>query len=305
MTALWPEGGRLGLAVSGGPDSLALLLLAAAARPGQIEAATVDHGLRSQSAEEAANVARLCERLEVSHEILPVRVGPGNLQAEARAVRYAALDGWMRARELGALATAHHADDQVETLVMRLNRASGLSGLAGVRARTNVPGCGGILLRPLLAWRRADLGRIIADAGIDAADDASNRDARFDRARVRSELTGSDWIDVSAWARSAEFLADSVVALNWAVEREWESRVTADTDGCDYRPEAPHAIRLRVVSRIIAELGGVPARGSAVARLVRQLEAGDTATLAGVAAFNRKESWHFERERKMRRTDPA
>ncbi|HZU63565.1 MAG TPA: tRNA lysidine(34) synthetase TilS, partial [Novosphingobium sp.] len=157
LARLWPEGarqGRLGLAVSGGPDSLALLLLAHAAWPGRVAAATVDHGLRPESAGEAAEVARICAGLGVAHATLPVSIGPGNIQTEARTARYAALAQWMAAEGLAALATAHHADDQAETLLLRLNRASGVAGLAGVRARALVPGSRLLLLRPLLGWRR-------------------------------------------------------------------------------------------------------------------------------------------------------
>src|SRR5579872_4348926 len=90
LRALWPDQGVLGLAVSGGPDSLGLLLLAAAALPGSIAAATVDHGLRLESAAEAKAVARLCAQLGVPHEILRVDVAPGNVQSQARQARYAA-----------------------------------------------------------------------------------------------------------------------------------------------------------------------------------------------------------------------
>src|SRR3569833_2120210 len=134
LAQIWPHGERLGLAVSGGPDSLALLLLAKAAIPERVEAATVDHGLRPESAREAAMVAELCAAYGIPHRILTVKVARGNLQDKARAARYAALGNWMAERGLSALATAHNADDQAETLLMRLNRGFGEDGHAGVRA---------------------------------------------------------------------------------------------------------------------------------------------------------------------------
>src|ERR1700712_1015430 len=143
LTGGTPE--RLGLAVSGGPDSLALLLLAHAAYPGQVHAATVDHGLRPEGAAEAAFVAGICGALDIRHATLRAEMREtSNIQAAARARRYALLKAWIG--EIGALflATAHHLDDQAETLVMRLSRGSGLSGLSGIRA-VNPP-----LVRPLL-----------------------------------------------------------------------------------------------------------------------------------------------------------
>ncbi|HYJ81999.1 MAG TPA: tRNA lysidine(34) synthetase TilS, partial [Allosphingosinicella sp.] len=184
--------GPVALAVSGGPDSLALLLLAHAARPGRVSVATVDHGLRPESADEAAAVARLCGGIGVAHAILPARVqseGEG-LQAAARKARYAALAAWMDERGLGLLLTAHHCDDQAETLLMRLARGSGVAGLAGVRAIGTVPGSGGRLRlgRPLLGWRRSELEAVVAAAGIEPARDPSNSDERFDRVRIRRRL---------------------------------------------------------------------------------------------------------------------
>lgn len=293
---MWPESGKLGLAVSGGPDSLALLLLAAAVRPDRIEAATVDHGLRPEAAAEAANVAALCASMGVSHRTLPVVVGPGNLQAEARAARYEALGHWMGERGLDALATAHHADDQAETLVMRLNRSSGLAGLAGVRARGRVPGSSRLLLRPLLGWRRAVLGEIVAQAGVEAASDVSNIDPRFDRVRLRRQLAEADWLNVGAWAESACYLAEADSALEWAAEHEWEAHVEMTGAGISYRPHAPPAIRMRVVARIVEELGGGRLRGAGVARMVDMLGKAQTATLGGVMAKERNGVWLFTKE---------
>lgn len=284
LGALRQSDGTLGLAVSGGPDSLALLLLAAAAFPGGIEAATVDHGLRAESADEAAAVAQVCAALAVPHAILPVAVAPGNVQAQARRARYAALAGWIEARGLTALATAHHADDQAETLLLRLNRASGVAGLAGTRARALVPGTAIPLLRPLLGWRKAELIALVAKAGIAPAQDPSNADDRFDRARLRKALAKAEWLDVPAIAQSAAHLADADAALDWAARREWAENVTAEGIGVTYRPQAPRAIALRVLARIVTELDGEEPRGGAAARLFDALVEGRTASIGALVA---------------------
>lgn len=283
----------MALAVSGGPDSLALLVLAHAAFPDRIEAATVDHRLRSGSAGEAAMVADLCAQLGVAHAVLPVAVAQGNIQAEARAARYAALAGWMKERGLTALATAHHADDQAETLLMRLNRGSGVAGLAGVRSWGEVPGTRLPLLRPLLGWRRADLAEVVAAAGLTAAADPSNTDERFDRVRIRQALTDADWLNAEALAQSAGHLADADGALDWAARREWSEQVEKTGLGVSYRPMAPRAVALRVLARIVTELTGEEPRGSAVARLFDSLTAGQPASIGTLVVRPLPGGWSF------------
>lgn len=272
-----------------------MLLLAHAAMPGDVEAATVDHGLRPEGAEEAAMVAGICAGLGVAHATLRVAVASGNLQGEARKARYAALEGWARERGLAAIATAHHADDQAETLLMRLNRASGVAGLAGVRARTNVPGGDLPLLRPLLGWRRAQLQAVGEVAGLAPAQDPSNRDRRFDRVRMRDALGGADWLDVTALTQSAANLADADEALHWAADREWEERVEDRGRGYLYRPRGPRAIRLRVLAEAIGRLGGAP-RGGAMVQLEEALTRGSAANCGGVVGRSTAEGWLLEPE---------
>ena len=308
LDALWPGFSgddvlTLGVAVSGGPDSLAMLLLAAAALPGRVQAATVDHGLRAESVAEAAMVARVCLDLAVPHATLAVSVEPGNVQGNARIARYQALAGWMRERGLAALATAHHADDQAETLLLRLNRASGVAGLAGVRPAGCVPGSDLPLLRPLLEWRRPALAAVVEAAGLCAVDDPSNADDRFDRARLRSALAGVDWLDIPSIADSAAHLADADAALAWAADREWTECVRREGLALVYRPRAPRAVALRVIARIVVDMGDGDARGDfrgdprgrAVARVLEALVAGQPASIANLVARPVPEGWAFTR----------
>ncbi|MEO7178159.1 MAG: tRNA lysidine(34) synthetase TilS [Allosphingosinicella sp.] len=291
--------GPLGVAVSGGPDSLALLLLAFAACPGRVRAATVDHGLRAEGMAEAEAVARLCARIGVSHRILPVKVeaaGEG-LQAAARSARYAALAEWMDEGGLSLLLTAHHADDQAETLLMRLNRGSGVAGLAGVRVAGPVPGTDGRLrlCRPLLGWRRSELQALVAAAGLEAARDPSNSDARFDRARLRLRLAEAPWLDAAAVARSAALLAEAEAALDWTAAPLFAARAEVEDGAVRLRanglpPELLRRLVLRCLRRLAPE---ARPRGESLAAFIARLEQGGTATLCGVKG-NGGETWRFE-----------
>ena len=269
---------RLGVAVSGGPDSLALLLLAGAAYPGRVHAATVDHGLRPEGAAEAAFVAGLCGQLGIPHATLCAGMREtSNVQAAARARRYALLAQW--AGEIGAafLATAHHLDDQAETLVMRLSRGAGLSGLSAIRA------VNATIVRPLLGWRRQELAAIVRAAGIEPVADPSNADERFDRVRVRRRLAETDWLAPEPLARSAGALAEADAALEWMTERLWRERVEAVPDGFTLDPGGlPAELRRRLVLAILAAMGRPAPRGEAVTRLLVTLGAGGSATLAEV-----------------------
>jgi tRNA(Ile)-lysidine synthase len=269
------------------------LLLAHAARPGQIEAATVDHGLRPESAAEAEFVAGVCGALAVPHQTLKVIVAEGNVQAQAREARYAALAGWLKARGLAVLATAHHADDQAETLLLRLNRGSGVAGLSGVRERGRAAGSGQTVIRPLLGWRRSELAEVVAAAGIEAVDDPSNADERFDRVRIRQALAEAAWLDPEALSDSARNLADADAALDWAAGREWLENVRREGLGLTYRPAAPRAIALRVLARIVRELGGEEARGSSLARAFESLVAGRPASIGELVGRPGPDGWSF------------
>ncbi len=301
LDALAKPGIRLGIAVSGGPDSLALLLLAAAARPGQVEAATVDHGFRAEAREEAAVVADFCERLGVPHSTLTIEwdLPPATaIQEQARNVRYGALTAWARDRGLAALVTAHHLDDQAETLVMRLNRGAGVRGLAGMRVLAVVPGAPGLaLLRPLLGWRRSELETVASAAGITPIHDPSNDDARHERVRIRQALAAADWLNAEGLSRSAANLAAADEAIGWATDREWAKNVDASGETIRYRiSDVPAEIIRRIVMRAIAELctegNSDDLRGRELDRLIADLHAAGTSTLRGVRCSGGPE-WRF------------
>lgn len=298
LQRLHTDGGPLGLAVSGGPDSLAMLLLAEAAIPGQFEVATVDHGLRPESAAECQMVADICAARGIACAVLPVQLATGNLYAEARSARYAALAKWAAAHGLNALATAHHADDQAETLLMRLNRGSGVQGLSGVRERGLVPGTDLPLIRPVLQFRREELHGVLKGAALVPVVDPSNSDDRFDRARIRKALQDIDWIDPVALTASAGHLADAAEVVDWATHNEWTERVAMVGAQLHYRCRAEHpprAILLQIVVRGIAYFGG-DARGGAAARLLDNLLAGQGGNVGGVMARAQGGKWIFSPE---------
>ena len=187
----WHDVKRLGVAVSGGGDSMALLHLLAdcAADHGvMLEAATVDHGLRPEAAAEATFVADTCAGLGIRHETLQWQDwgGQGNLQAEARSARYRLLAGWAGRRGLDAVALGHTMDDQAETFLMRLAREAGVDGLAAMDRRFERDGAR--FWRPALMLERADLRAYLTRHGLAWRDDPSNEDTAFDRVKARRAL---------------------------------------------------------------------------------------------------------------------
>ena len=170
-------------AVSGGPDSTALLLALHELGHDQV-AAHFDHALRADSAADSEAVATLCARLGIPliSERRTAPLGAGSLQAAARAARYAFLERAAEAHGRDLIAVAHTADDQAETVVMNLLRGSGPAGLRGMPARR------GRLVRPLLTATRAQVVDYLERSGVTPREDPSNRDRRFLRARVRHLL---------------------------------------------------------------------------------------------------------------------
>jgi tRNA(Ile)-lysidine synthase len=207
--------GVTAIAVSGGSDSVALLHLAhAAGLP--VAAVTVDHGLRAESAAEAQGVARLCAGLGIPHHILQWQGwdGRGNLQAAARAARYALMADWARAHGIARVLLGHTQDDQAETFLMRLARQAGLDGLSGMAAQFER---GGVTwARPLLGVSRADLRAYLTGRGVGWIDDPSNDDDRFARVKARRALSALEplGIDAGGLARVMAQLREARDALH-------------------------------------------------------------------------------------------
>lgn len=192
---LFPKGypERLGIAVSGGGDSVALLGLALDWAHGQgvnIMVATVDHGLRPEAGKEAALVSKMCHDLGVPHETLKWQGwdNSGNLQDAARKARIDLIGNWARANRITDVATAHTLDDQAETVLMRLGRGSGVDGLSGIpvsRQHANIR-----WIRPLLETGREDLREYLRVNGVRWVEDRSNDDPRFERVKIRRTMGG-------------------------------------------------------------------------------------------------------------------
>ena len=227
----------LGVAVSGGGDSVAAMHLASrwAAGGTRLHVVTVDHGLREGAAAEAEAVARQTAALGLPHAVLRWRWdGAGNLQAAAREGRRALIGGWAGRMDLAGVILGHTMDDRAETLVMRLARGSGVEGLAAMEARVLPVGGNAPFLRPLLGVSRAALRGWLRARGVGWIEDPSNDDPRFERVRARRAIEALR-LDVLRLAATAERMARARRAL--------EARAH-DVARTLLRPGLPGGIRL-------------------------------------------------------------
>lgn len=283
------DGAPFGVAVSGGGDSVALLLAAHDAAPGRVRAATVDHGLRPEAAAEARLVADLCAARAIPHAVLAVdlRDGPG-LQARARAARYAALGAWQDREGLSPCLLGHTADDVAEGLVMRLRRGVGADGLARMPERWTDER-GRAWARPFLDVSRAALRDALRSRGIAWAEDPSNDDPRHERAATRAAMRALGW-DAAPLARTATFLREAADSLAARTRDLLARHATQDRGDLLLDREAMERLRAqepeqarRLLLCGLAWIGGAAPRGKEVDRLVAALAAsGAPRTLAGV-----------------------
>ncbi|MEM9975384.1 MAG: tRNA lysidine(34) synthetase TilS [Pseudomonadota bacterium] len=279
----------IGVAVSGGSDSLALLHLLVDWGRTKIAAVTVDHRLRPEAADEAAFVAERCSAIGVPHSIVSWDGwdGKGNLQAEARRTRYSLLADWARAAGVGAVALGHTMDYQAETFLMRLSRRAGVDGLARMqdvfeRHRQRFD-------RPLLGISRATLQAYLQARDISWVSDPSNEDDRFERVRAREALAylAPLGIDAAALFDVSVNLEDASRALAHAACGFAERKVSAVAgdlviDRTALR-QLPHETRRRLLTAALCWVGSAeyPPRRDALETIDAAVGAGDSTTLHG------------------------
>src|SRR5471032_2020834 len=291
------------LAVSGGPDSTALMVLAARwrkslkAKP-KLIAVTVDHGLRKEAKREAAAVGRLARKLGIAHRTLrwSGRKPKTGLQEAARAARYGLLAGAAHKANASHVLTAHTRDDQAETVLIRMSRGSGVSGLAAMARISALPGDGEgqiKLVRPLLDIPKARLIATLRAAKITFADDPSNRDPRFTRARLRGLMAelAREGLDARRLSLLARRLKRADTAIEAAVDRAAaELTLSPATSGAIAFDAAGYArlpaeIALRLIGRALAKAGDEgPVK---LAKLEALKTALDAAQNAGNRTFRR------------------
>jgi tRNA(Ile)-lysidine synthase len=247
--ALLDADDRVLVALSAGPDSTALLAAMAALRDAghlaAVAALHVDHGLRPGGREDAACAAAACARLGVAFESVTVEVAPGNVQAQARRVRYAALRAGAARAGATRIATGHTRSDQAETVLLRLLRGAGARGLGGIPPRR------GAIVRPLIDRSRAEGIAFVQELGLAFREDPSNATPRFARNRVRSTI----WPVIAAFApaaegalaRAADLCRDDERALSARARRRLKARAAVPLD--ELRRE-PVAVRRRIVRRL-------------------------------------------------------
>lgn len=285
LERLGPFEGRphLAVAVSGGADSLALALFAAPwarKRGGRVTALTVDHGLRPEATAEARRVGRWLRARGTEHRIIAWHgtKPEANIQAAARAARYALLSGWCARHGVLHLLLAHHADDQAETYLLRLARGSGVDGLSAMAPVLELPSVR--VLRPLLDIPRARLEAALRQAGQEWVDDPTNRDRDHARVRMRQLLPSlsEEGLTGARLARTAGRLARARTTLEATVADMLAETVMLHPAGFCRLDRvklvaAPPEIALRVLARVLRTVGGTayPPRLENLERLFAEL----------------------------------
>lgn len=267
---------RYVVALSGGMDSTVLLHALASTRERQViplVAVHVDHGLHPDSGEWASAAARFAASLDVPCERLRVDVGPGaGPEAAARDARYAAIERWMADGDW--VISAHHADDQAETLLLHLLRGSGPDGLAGIPSfRRLGPG---FLVRPLLSVGRDELAAYAAAHSLSWVDDPGNADQRMDRNYLRREVLPrlrARWPKAGRQlSRSAELARDAALSLHEITDREIDALAASPGElPADALRRMPLTQKGRILRRAVDRAGLPKLPAASVAEIVNSL----------------------------------
>lgn len=291
----------IGLAVSGGGDSVALMQVAAGwARGRRVMVATVDHGLRADSEAEAAQVAQKARALGLPHAVLRWKreTDTGNLMAQARDARLRLLSGWAQRNELTAVALGHTADDLAETLLMRLSRGAGIDGLAGMAEWRDAFGMR--WLRPMLGVHRTELRDWLRAQDIDWIDDPSNDNADFERVRIRQAIATLG-LDAGALALAARHISEARDALSdyaALISREARTERGALVLKRTAFSDAPPEIRRRLIVAACRWVTGAdyPPRRATLLHALRAVAAGGRVTLDGTLITPAGADLRFTRE---------
>jgi tRNA(Ile)-lysidine synthase len=299
----FPKG--IGLAASGGGDSMAMLHLAAPwARVMGIRlwVATIDHGLRTESAAEAELVAQACTDLGLPHSTLKWDGwdGKGNLQASARAARHDLLGRWRG--EVRHILFGHTQDDQAETVLMRLARGSGVEGLSGMSARQTISNTSDAwtVLRPLLSTTRAELRHYLRVLHIPYVDDPTNDDPTYDRVKARKALDALAPLGLTAQtlAQTASRMARARTALEHLAADAAQSCIRAAHYDVQFDRDAFAALgrdtQLRLLARALQMVASNPYRPRATSLedlLDRTLAGGDGVLHGGHVLVRRDQIW--------------
>ncbi len=300
----------LALAVSGGPDSLALLILVDRWRrsldaPPAILVLTVDHRLRPSSRAEAEAVVRIAADLGLPARILTWAAADRASEAAARDARYRLLIEAARSEGAGAIVLAHHRDDQAETFLMRLAAGSGPQGLAAMAEVTERDGVR--LLRPFLAVPKARLAATVAASGLRPATDESNHDQRYLRPRLRRLMPAlaEEGLGPERLARAAQRMRRVAEAIDHYAGRLLAEAAVSDalavvTLAAGAFAAAPEEVRLRALERLLGAIGGgdyAPRSERLEALQGAMLEGGPfRRTLAGVTVERRGGGFRLYRE---------
>lgn len=278
----------IAVAVSGGGDSMALLLalhhyVQKSNLSVKLVALTVDHKLRADAAIEAEQVAQWCQNLGVEHHILEwqfEQMPNSGIQQKARDARYQLMGEFCIARHIGKLFVGHNLEDNAETFLMRLKRGAGLRGLGSIALtmQRDVDGQSIDIVRPFLSLKRADLRDYLQQYEQAWFDDISNLNEKFERVQIRKFLSENDVLACENVAQSASRLARADDALEFYLEDFWQAKVEflplgiAHVKADDFTA-LPAELQLRLLARLIWAIGGQdnPPRWLKIENLLQQI----------------------------------